>query len=404
MKRIIILLALLLMPVSVWGQVSSSTTRRIRGGTSLPATCRATNPVDVFVKTDATAATRVYICTSANTWTAQGGTGTVTGTGANTRVAFWTSASALSSDTGLIFDAANDDLTIGRDIIATRNFSGVGLLLSGTATITSNSATALTVGPNGASGPTLQVDSSTASAINGVKVAGAATGGTPSISAVGTDSNISLALTPKGSGWTQLSAEGIVLVGVGGPQIKRSGNYFDVGVTSSPTSVLIGGNQTAGDSGLFLESDGLIKWATSGAASSSSNNAGLAKSAAGVVLVTDGSTGWGKLLRGRVVTAKTTDYTVTANEVGAFFTNAGAGAGVIFTLPTPVVGMEYEFYRDANQAVTVDIGGSVTIQIGASVTTAGGNVTLDAVGSRIRIVAISTTQWVGDVTGAATFN
>lgn len=107
---------------------------------------------------------------------------------------------------------------------------------------------------------------------------------------------------------------------------------------------------------------------------------------------------------GRLVTAKTGDYPVVAADANTFFTNTGAGAGVTFTLPTPVVGMTYEFYRDANQTVTLDVGGAVTIRVGAAVTTGGGDVTLDIVGSRIRLVAISTTQWVGDVSGTVTFN
>lgn len=110
------------------------------------------------------------------------------------------------------------------------------------------------------------------------------------------------------------------------------------------------------------------------------------------------------LLFGRVVSAKAVDYGVLFSDSNTFFTNTGAGAGVTFTLPTPVVGMTYEFYRDANQTVTLEFGGSVVIRVGASASSAGGNVTLDAVGSRVRIVAISTILWVGDLTGTATFN
>jgi hypothetical protein len=69
-----LLIVLLLLVASVaQAQTTSSTARRIRAGTTLPATCRATNPVDVFIDSDATATARWYICTSTNTWTAQGG-------------------------------------------------------------------------------------------------------------------------------------------------------------------------------------------------------------------------------------------------------------------------------------------------------------------------------------------
>ena len=112
----------------------------------------------------------------------------------------------------------------------------------------------------------------------------------------------------------------------------------------------------------------------------------------------------GGVLLSRFINPKTSDYVITAADTNTFFTNTGAAGAVIFTLPTPVAGMTYEIYRDFNQLVTVDVGGAVTIQAGASVTSAGGQVTLDAVGSKIRIVAITTAKWAADITGTATFS
>lgn len=105
-----------------------------------------------------------------------------------------------------------------------------------------------------------------------------------------------------------------------------------------------------------------------------------------------------------VQSTKTSNYTVTASDTGTAFDNIGAGAGVTFTLPTPAAGLNYRVCRVANQTVTLDITGSEIIQIGASATTAGGNVTLDAVGSCAHIWAVSSTQWFGLLSGAATFN
>lgn len=104
---------------------------------------------------------------------------------------------------------------------------------------------------------------------------------------------------------------------------------------------------------------------------------------------------------------KTADYTVVTADSNAFFDNAGAGAGVVFTLPTPTASpsLKYTFCRVANQTVTVDIGGSVTIRGGASVTTSGGNVTLDAVGTCLTIYSVSSTEWYASATlGTLTFN
>lgn len=67
-------------------------------------------------------------------------------------------------------------------------------------TITSASATALTVGLNGATNPAFAVDASTASQAAGLKVTGAATGGTVAITAIDSGSNTNLTLNAKGTG------------------------------------------------------------------------------------------------------------------------------------------------------------------------------------------------------------
>lgn len=105
----------------------------------------------------------------------------------------------------------------------------------------------------------------------------------------------------------------------------------------------------------------------------------------------------------RTVSAKTIDYTVTTNDSDTLFVNAGAGSGITFTMPTPAVGLTYEFCRTDNQIFTIDVGGAVVIRIGASASSAGGNITLDAVGSRVRLVAVSTVLWIGDLTGTVSF-
>ncbi len=71
---------------------------------------------------------------------------------------------------------------------------------SGAHTITSASAAALTVGPNGATNPAFTVDASTASQAAGLKVTGAATGGTVAVAATDSGSNTSLTLSAKGTG------------------------------------------------------------------------------------------------------------------------------------------------------------------------------------------------------------
>lgn len=77
----------------------SSTASHIRYGTSLPATC---NPAtgDVFYKTSITIT--VYYCSATNTWSAIGGSGTVTGTGTTNQYTYWSSSTALTSTSKLV--------------------------------------------------------------------------------------------------------------------------------------------------------------------------------------------------------------------------------------------------------------------------------------------------------------
>jgi hypothetical protein len=96
----------------------------------------------------------------------------------------------------------------------------------------------------------------------------------------------------------------------------------------------------------------------------------------------------------RKVLAKTADYTVTAVNSNIFFTNTGAAGTVNFTLPTAVVGLQYTFYIDAAQTLTITAGASTTIRIAGTASASAGNITSNTVGNVITLTAISTTQWV----------
>lgn len=85
---------------------------------------------------------------------------------------------------------------------ATTTLAGLAVAQTFTAaqTIQSNSASALTVGPNGATNPVVQIDGSTASQAAGIKLTGAATGGTVTIAAIDSGSNANISINGKGSG------------------------------------------------------------------------------------------------------------------------------------------------------------------------------------------------------------
>lgn len=72
--------------------------------------------------------------------------------------------------------------------------------VTGAITGTSNSASALAIGPNGATNPVLQVDGSTGSQATGLKITGAATGAGVAIAAIDSGTNTPLTIDAKGSG------------------------------------------------------------------------------------------------------------------------------------------------------------------------------------------------------------
>jgi hypothetical protein len=101
-----------------------------------------------------------------------------------------------------------------------------------------------------------------------------------------------------------------------------------------------------------------------------------------------GVTGFG------LVTAKTANETLTADQSYQTFTNEGAAGTVTLSLPTPVAGLEFTFVVVASQSLVIDVGGSVVIYVGETPSSAGGSASANSPGSIITLKAISTTVWV----------
>ena len=91
-----------------------------------------------------------------------------------------------------------------------------GNTLSSAVTITSNSAHALAVGPNGTTNPTLDINANTGSAAGGLKVVGGADAAGVALSAIGSNTNEPLTLDAKGSGTITIGS-----VSTGGANIRR---------------------------------------------------------------------------------------------------------------------------------------------------------------------------------------
>jgi hypothetical protein len=138
-----------------------------------------------------------------------------------------------------------------------------GIAISGTSTLTSNSANALVVGANGASNPQLQVDASTGSVATGLAVRGLAAGGGVTLTAISSGTNETLALNAKGSG-----AVAIGNVSTGGVQIAGGGGGVKMTLGSDATGDIYyrdsGGNlarlPVGSNTNVLTLSGGLPSW------------------------------------------------------------------------------------------------------------------------------------------------
>jgi hypothetical protein len=92
--------------------------------------------------------------------------------------------------------------SIGSNVLSLTGTSAFG----GTVAITSGSATALTVGPNGATNPVLTVNTAAASQASGLSITGAVTAGTVAIAATDSGANTNLSLDAKGGGEVTIGA------------------------------------------------------------------------------------------------------------------------------------------------------------------------------------------------------
>ena len=136
-----------------------------------------------------------------------------------------------STDKGdqLIFASANDGTN--PDII-TLAFGDGDVTLTGTQTLTNKTLTSPKIGTSilDTNGNQLALLTATSSAVNEFTIANAATGNDPTLSATGDDSNIDIAIKPKGSGETVIGS------GAASATLTTSGAYDLVLDTNSGTN------------------------------------------------------------------------------------------------------------------------------------------------------------------------
>ena len=116
------------------------------------------------------------------------------------------------------------------------NLSG-NQAISGNLVVTSNSANALTAGPNGTTNPTLNVNANTASAATGLQIVGAAAGGGLAVSVITSGTNENLTLDAASAGTITLNGTGTGAVTVG-HGLAVTGTI--TGTTASATALTIG--------------------------------------------------------------------------------------------------------------------------------------------------------------------
>lgn len=125
-----------------------------------------------------------------------------------------------------------------------------------------------------------------------------------------------------------------------------------------------------------------------------SRDIGMARNAAGVIRVSDGSTGIAALLTSRLITVDADGRAVAATESLAVFTNEGAAALDVFTLPTAVAGLQYTFVVQDADGIQVQAAAGDTIRIAGAVSSVAGTATSTTIGDTLTLVAINATEWV----------
>ncbi len=205
-----------------------------------------------------------------------------------------------------------------------------------------------------------------------------------------------------GSSWALDNASGVlrfVLNNASVPFVFNSNGNFGVGTSTFGTSAAKVVAISSGTAPTSYPADAIQLMSADYAAGDSRLRIYSENGAQPVVI------GGNAILSGRQVIAKTADYTIQYADSNTVFTNTGASGAVIFTLcPTGVIeNYTLQFFRVANQSFTIQCPPGVIIRVGASATSAGGTVTLDAVGSGLWIIQVDSSVWYGYTVGAVTF-
>lgn len=137
---------------------------------------------------------------------------------------------------------------------------------------------------------------------------------------------------------------------------------------------------------------------SSNAPDSNAGDIGYGRSAAGVGRVTNGSSGLGQLLTGRLVEANTagsgSPNILVANESRTLLTNEGTTAENYHTLVTAAAGYSFTFYCQDSDGIRIVANTGDTIRLAGNVSAAAGFVRSVVIGSSVTLESISAAEWV----------
>lgn len=90
-----------------------------------------------------------------------------------------------------------------------------------------------------------------------------------------------------------------------------------------------------------------------------------------------------------------TPHTVTSSEPRRVFTNEGATAQIVHTLPTATAGLTYTYIVQDTDGIRVDAATGDTLRIGGTVSATAGRIEAATIGDVVTLVAINATEWIG---------
>lgn len=213
--------------------------------------------------------------------------------------------------------------------------------ITGTLTVTSASASALTVGLNGATNPALKIDASTGSSATGIKITSAAAASGVAIAAISSGTNENLTIDAKGSGTITIGA-------------SSTGNVV-LGTTAKTLTVAnSNGLVTIAAGGMTITSGNLTL--TSGNATMTSGNLLLS---AGTITGTSASASALTVgLAGATNPALQVDASTASSATGIKIKSAAAASGVAVSVVSS--GTDENLTIDAKGSGTITIGGTST--------------------------------------------